>query len=198
MGVLRQNCVKHHFFRNVSEVSMVTLFLKVWMIKQIILKTSAYDCWHVLFNFFQIFLSTPNLTQVQKWRFDIGNNEYMFPRNFFQKIIISWYLCLHCLKSRGWAEFSKVSRASEHGFVNKEKDLQTAKPPANCLSTKQELCTIIKKQYGSILLYPIIALVKNLPGQYVPFPSWFPFTTRGPSVYIISQTRRNLFCYCAF
>ena len=81
---------------------MVTLFLDVWKVKQIILKTLVYDCWHVLFNFFQNFLSTPNLTQVQKWRFDIGNNEYMFPRNFFQKILISWYLCLHCWKSRGW------------------------------------------------------------------------------------------------
>ena len=70
------------------------------MVKQIILKTSVYDCSHVLFNFFQIFLSTPNLTQVQKWRFDIGNNEYMFPRNFFQKLL-SFDICVYIAESPG-------------------------------------------------------------------------------------------------
>ena len=70
-----------------------------WQNKHV-LKTSVYDCWHVLFNFFQIFLSTPSLTQVQKWRFDIGNNEYMFPRNFFQKLL-SLDICVYISESPG-------------------------------------------------------------------------------------------------
>ena len=69
-------------------------------------------------------------------------------QEIFSKKFLSLDICVYIAESPGdGAEFAKVSRASEHGFVNKEKDLQTAKPSANCLSTKQELCTIIKKQY---------------------------------------------------
>ena len=71
----------------------------------------------------------------------------MFPRNFSQKLL-SLDICVYISESPGDGQnFRKFRVRSEHGFVNKEKDLQTTKPSANRLSTKLELCTIIKKQY---------------------------------------------------
>ena len=50
-------------------------------------------------------------------------------QEIFSKKFLSLDICVYIAESPGdGAEFSKVSRASEHGFVNKEKDLQTASP----------------------------------------------------------------------